>query len=690
MATGSKNTVIHHLRQIARAHMDAGMTDGELLESFVSRGDEAAFQTLLRRHGPMVLGVCRRVLHSYHDAEDAFQATFLVLVRKASSVKPSNMVANWLHGVAYRTALKARAVLGKRQVREQPLVEVPEPDAGRQELWSDLQAVLDQELCRLPDKYRMPLILSDIQGRSIKEMTRQLGWPQGTVAGRLARARTMLAKRLTRRGVALSGGSITAVMLETEASACIPASLAASTIKVASLFAAGKAVTAGAVSAHVALLTEGVLKSMVLAKLKSVAAVALVMGLLACAGGLLTQYPAEAQQGQIDKAPNGGKRPDSNPGISLATSTQQKSDLDRLLGLWIVTHAGGKPVGDEKAAFMVIGNRACWQTSGDEMQGGLYLDPTSQPKKYDLAASTKTVEGIYSLDGDTLRLCYNLAEQGRRPKQFSHKPESQQVFIVLKREKTVDIRDFRLPDGSKAFPTIVERSDMAPQPPPRFADTPPLPAKVNESRNEAGSRKPVKSPMPQPAVPVGEAAEKGPTIVVLENATLIIERGANMLIRPVKTEKRGVRLEIPGVAIEVPRLRVETEMHVWQVNISKEGLLEMEKSARGKANADAAEMPSARVAKIIVIGNKHTPTPALLKKMAIVPGQVIDYRSLLTAEKNLAAFNATITVLETGDAAFKDILLRVNEESPPPLFPPPRPAPPPPRPLPPPTGHGKV
>jgi RNA polymerase sigma factor (sigma-70 family) len=279
MATDQTGEVLLHLRRAVLLADGAGLTDGQLLEGFVSRRDQAALAALVHRHGPMVWGVCRRVLRDHHDAEDAFQATFLVLVRKAASVVPREVVANWLYGVAYRTALKARATAARRKGRERQVTEMPEPEAVRQDLCGDLQPLLDEELSRLPDKYRAVLVLCDLEGKTRKEAARQLGVPEGTVAGRLARARALLAKRLAQRGVTLSGAALAAVLSQ-EAAAGVPAAVMLSTIKAAGLFAAGRAAT-GVISAKAVALTEGVLKSMFLTKLKTVVAVVLVVGLVA-------------------------------------------------------------------------------------------------------------------------------------------------------------------------------------------------------------------------------------------------------------------------------------------------------------------------------------------------------------------------------------------------------------------------
>jgi RNA polymerase sigma factor (sigma-70 family) len=294
MATSQLRGVLQTLRRATLAHEEAGLTDGQLLERYV-RGEEAAFAALVRRHGPMVWGVCRRVLDSPQDAEDAFQATFLVLVRKAASVVK---VANWLYGVAHQTALKARATAARRRAREKQVTAMPEPAAGEQVLWDDLQPLLDQELSRLPDKYREVIVLCYLEGRTVKEAAGHLHVPQGTVASRLATARTLLARRLGRHGLAVTGAALAAELSRQAASAGVPLSVVSSTIQAASL-AAGSAAAAGALSARAVALTEGVLKTMLLSKLKIATAVLAALAVLGAGTAALTrQVPAEkaAQQ----------------------------------------------------------------------------------------------------------------------------------------------------------------------------------------------------------------------------------------------------------------------------------------------------------------------------------------------------------------------------------------------------------
>src|SRR5262245_59036575 len=181
MATGQLNGVIQHLRRAMLLQDGAGLTDGQLLEDWVSRRDEAALAALVQRHGPMVWGVCRRVLSNCHDAEDAFQATFLVLVRRAASIGSPELLANWLYGVARQTALKARATIAKRKAREMQVKDMPEPALFEQDVWNDLQPLLDEELSRLPDIHRAVIVLCDLEGKTRKEAARYLGLPEGTV-----------------------------------------------------------------------------------------------------------------------------------------------------------------------------------------------------------------------------------------------------------------------------------------------------------------------------------------------------------------------------------------------------------------------------------------------------------------------------------------------------------------------------
>jgi RNA polymerase sigma factor (sigma-70 family) len=250
----------------------AGMADAVLLERYVTAGDEAAFESIVRRHGRMVYGVCSRLLRDPNDAQDAFQATFLVLVRKAATVSPPAMLPGWLHGVARLTALRARAAAAERRKRERAVAELPEPAARRDDGEPDLRPVLDEELARLPAKNRAAVVTCDLEGLSHKEAAARLGWPMGTVASRLSRGRAALAKRLARRGVTPPAHAALAPQL--------PPSLIAATLQSAELYGAGQA------SGTAVALTQGVLKAMSMSRLKSAVVTCVLAAALALGGAI--------------------------------------------------------------------------------------------------------------------------------------------------------------------------------------------------------------------------------------------------------------------------------------------------------------------------------------------------------------------------------------------------------------------
>jgi RNA polymerase sigma factor (sigma-70 family) len=285
-------TLLGQLHRLAGREQMGALSDAELLERYVGRGDEAAFEVLVWRHGSLVLGVCRRLLGQEQDAEDAFQATFLALARAAGSISRRESVAGWLYRVAWRIAQKARA----RRRATQPLPEVPLPGgdpAGATE-GRDLRLVLDEEVSRLPTKYRVPFVLCYLEGKTNVEAARELGWPKGTVATRLAHARQRLRVCLTRRGLALSAGLLTTALAESAAAA--PAPLVLATVKAGLSFASG-GLAEGLVSGHVVTLTRGALQAMTIDKLKILAPVLLTVGLC------LTTAAALARHALADRPP---------------------------------------------------------------------------------------------------------------------------------------------------------------------------------------------------------------------------------------------------------------------------------------------------------------------------------------------------------------------------------------------------
>jgi RNA polymerase sigma factor (sigma-70 family) len=316
MATSQLGRVVEQLRSTVRGMDQPDLTDGELLERFLTRRDEAAFAALLKRHGPMVWGVCRRILRSYQDAEDAFQATFLVFVRKGTSVRPREMVGNWLYGVAHQTALKARATAAKRKLRERQVTAMPEPSTVPRDSQDDLHDLLDHELSRLPDKYRAAIVLCDLEGKTRREAARCLKIREGTLSSRLTTARQLLAKRLARHGGAFTGGSLPALVSQGTASAGVPPAVIAATIKTTTLSVAGQA-AAGAIPAQVAALTEGVLKTMLLSRLKTLVVLVGVCGIITLGLGLSGHY-GFAQPSGGEKTTEPAQRPAAAPAAANA------------------------------------------------------------------------------------------------------------------------------------------------------------------------------------------------------------------------------------------------------------------------------------------------------------------------------------------------------------------------------------
>lgn len=299
----------------------AGLSDADLLERFVASRDEGAFQELIRLHGPMVLGLCRRILKNQADAEDAFQATFIVLARKASSVRPRSMIGHWLYGVARKAALKAKAMTSKRRRKDREAAEVRSlslPPSAQ----GELHDALDEELSRLPEKYQRVLVLCELEGRSVKDVANQLRVPQGTVASRLSRGREMLVQRLQRRGLVVSAATLAALSSGSVATANVSAALASATVQAALGLAAGEAAST-LMTAAVKAITDGVLKTMLLTKLKLCGVVLLaVLGI--CAAGLsIMSRRAEAQLGQTKAmVALAAKQPGEVRQIAMPASTE--------------------------------------------------------------------------------------------------------------------------------------------------------------------------------------------------------------------------------------------------------------------------------------------------------------------------------------------------------------------------------
>jgi RNA polymerase sigma factor (sigma-70 family) len=422
MRTSPINRVIDHLRRAVLLPDGAGLGDGDLLGSFIERHDETALAALVRRHGPMVWGVCRRLL-SHHDAEDAFQATFLVLVRKAASIRSREMVGNWLYGVAHQTALLAWRTAARRRAREVQVTEMPDIEAVRQDQWPELRPLLDEELSRLPEIYRAVIVLCELEGRSRKETARQLGVPEGTVGGRLARARVLLAKRLTQRGVVLSGGALAAILSQNLASAGVPALVVSKTIKVASLTAARQA-TADVISVKVAALTEGVLKTMFLSKLKSVVGTLMLVAVLVGGGVAISlgQPPDSPKPKKADPEPKQAKAKED------AANAKEDAADKKLEAIWAVvsvkdndkntldsdpifSHAAGTQTPVRNARLTLQAGKFTLKTGLVSLEGTYTFDPSVTPKKIILGITPDpgfllSIAGVYSLEGDHLMVTF--------------------------------------------------------------------------------------------------------------------------------------------------------------------------------------------------------------------------------------------------------------------------------------------
>jgi RNA polymerase sigma factor (sigma-70 family) len=314
MPSEQANRLIRHIRCLVTAK-NRRLPDHGLLERFATGHDDQAFEALVLRHGPMVLRVCQGVLKDTHAAEDAFQATFLVLLRKYPSIRKHRSVQSWLYKVAYHVALCARRANHRRQCREARAVTRVAADVVDDVTWQELRAIFDEELQRLADKYRGPVILCCLEGRTRDEAAQELGWSLGTLKGRLERGRQILRARLVRRGVSLATGLGATLLSEGTIKASVPPTLVNETVRVAVACLAGRNAVVGAISAEVQALVQGVIRTMALTKLKLIAACFLAAGVLMAGAGLAAHQAWAAKQpgGQPDARSNPNPdRPDSS------------------------------------------------------------------------------------------------------------------------------------------------------------------------------------------------------------------------------------------------------------------------------------------------------------------------------------------------------------------------------------------
>lgn len=327
MQRNSLATVLDYFQRTIGFDGPGAGTDSELLSRFVSKRDETAFTVLVRRHGPMILGVCRRLMRHAQDSEDVFQATFLTLVRKAGSIGKREALASWLHKVAFRIAGHARCRPPTRSLENDIAEERPCTDSEL--MSSELRAGLDEEIARLPEKYRRPILLCYFEGKTHEEAGHVLGWPTGTVAGRLSRAKDILRRRLTNRGCTLSSSALAAIVAEKALAAPVSAELVRATVRSALAYASGK--TAVTLSGAAVALTEGVLRMMWLTKIKMAAAGILALVVAATGVGLAVRnvWAMEGPEAPL-AAPNNRPKPNQQQEAPAAAQGDAAAEIVKL------------------------------------------------------------------------------------------------------------------------------------------------------------------------------------------------------------------------------------------------------------------------------------------------------------------------------------------------------------------------
>jgi RNA polymerase sigma factor (sigma-70 family) len=362
MADTPLHRAVRGLRHLLGASHAPELSDGQLLMQFATRRDESAFAELVRRHGPMVLGVCRRVLGSDHDAEDAFQATFLVLARKAAGAGRYRALGGWLHQVAYHIALRERVRSGRRQHHERQVTRVSSPEAITDLERRELRQVLDDELRRLPEKYRTPLVLCYLEGRSNEEAARALACPVSTLGWRLGRGRELLRGRLLRRGLGLPAAAVATALVE-QPTAALGAPLAEAVVKAAVAFTKSCA-SASDVGRGAAALAEGVLMSMTLRKIVCATALALTIALgLGAALWAFRGPAADGPAGNKAEEPRAAtpKRAVPNPVTTFVRFQERKT-----------FKAAKRSDKDRVVQFLAFSPDAKRLVEGDSREAGIY------------------------------------------------------------------------------------------------------------------------------------------------------------------------------------------------------------------------------------------------------------------------------------------------------------------------------
>jgi RNA polymerase sigma-70 factor (ECF subfamily) len=449
------------LRRLTRgkaAETRDGPADGQLVEDFLARREPAAFEAILRRHGPMVYRVCWRVLQQEQDVEDAFQATFLVLAQKLHGLRRHESLASWLHGVAHRVALKARARDATRRQREQ-LRLTPEAVDADEVTWGELRALLDAELAQLPEKWRRPLILCYLEGRTQDEAAGDLGWSKNTLRRRLEEAREALTQRLRRGGVVWPAAISGVLLSDCLAAAALPPALVGSTVAAASQVVAGQPIEA-ILPARVIALFEGAVP-MFVSRFKVALAALLLVSVAGISWGawvlyagppvdpvfLPVQEPVEAKnparrEGDIAKpviAPD--KSEDQKPSPEEDLIAQE---LKKLSGKWqlLALMVNGenllaKEEPRERPMVIKDGKLSNEGEGKNRLEAVLKLSPNRELRQIDFIFTTgevrgKITSGIYKLEGDFLTIC---TSDANRPNEFTSKPGSGNHLLIYKRQQ---------------------------------------------------------------------------------------------------------------------------------------------------------------------------------------------------------------------------------------------------------------
>jgi RNA polymerase sigma factor (sigma-70 family) len=340
MTQAQPNSILDHIRHLVGSVPAEALTDGQLLERFLTDRDETAVGVLVRRHGPLVLGVCRRVLHDAHTAEDAFQATFLVLVRKAPSLDRGRPLGNFLYTVAYRVALRARANALRRQRCEEQAARSRLQTDDETTSPSELVVALEAELHRLPERHRAPLVLCYLQGKTNEQAAQILGCPRGSMAARLDQARQRLRECLARRGFAVPSAGIATLLAGATTEAAVPLPLLDNTVRAALWFAGEEVGSAGFVSTGAVALARGAFRAMFLNRLKVAGAVLLAVAMLGTGATMLlkaaspTSPPAQARTKRAE--------------VPAAASDRGKNAALSYGQAYIALRRGTAPVGEKK------------------------------------------------------------------------------------------------------------------------------------------------------------------------------------------------------------------------------------------------------------------------------------------------------------------------------------------------------